>query len=175
MTSYIPTVSLLPYCDGDVISSEGQNYTDLGRDLAADDTALRSSLMVMGANHNFFNTEWTPATATAPETAFDDWGGDPDATCGKRTAERLTATEQRSVGRGYIAGAVWLLADHDMRVLPFSTAAGSVSPRPETPMCAATPSRVGGSSVFQVVVSPSAPSTAQRRDSATAMPVQDSS
>ncbi len=118
VTSYIPTVSLLPYCDGDVISSEGQNYTDLGRDLAADDTALRSSLMVMGANHNFFNTEWTPATATAPETAFDDWGGDPDATCGKRTAERLTAKEQRSVGRGYIAGAVWLLADHDLRVLP---------------------------------------------------------
>ena len=31
----------------------------------------------MGANHNFFNTEWTPARPRRP--SFDDWGGDRDA------------------------------------------------------------------------------------------------
>ncbi len=34
----------------------------------------KSSVLVMGANHNFFNTEWTPGTAAAP--SFDDWGGE---------------------------------------------------------------------------------------------------
>ena len=71
---YVPTVTLLPYCDGDVSDLQGQRFTDVARDLTADDTSLKSSVLVMGANHNFFNTEWTPGLAAAP--ACDDWGGD---------------------------------------------------------------------------------------------------
>ena len=37
----------------------------------------------MGANHNFFNTEWTPGLSQAP--SFDDWGGGKNATCGTST------------------------------------------------------------------------------------------
>jgi hypothetical protein len=62
--------------------------------------------MVMGANHNFFNTEWTPATAAAP--SWDDWGGDRDETCGRRHPGRLLPWEQRAVGKAYVAGAVHL-------------------------------------------------------------------
>ena len=65
---YVPTVTLLPFCDGDVSDLQGQKFTDFARDLASDDTSLKSSVLVMGANHNFFNTEWTPGIAAAPAT-----------------------------------------------------------------------------------------------------------
>lgn len=108
---YVPTVTLLPYCDGDVSDLQGQKFTDTGRDLAADDTSLKSSVLVMGANHNFFNTEWTPRIAAAP--ASDDWYGDRDAACGTRNPDRLKAPQQRSVGTAYIAGAVKLFTGDD--------------------------------------------------------------
>lgn len=103
---YVPTVTVLPYCDGDVYDLQGQRFTDVARDLAVDDTSLKSSVMVLGANHNFFNTEWTPATAVAP--SWDDWGGERDETCGRRHPGRLLPREQRAVGTAYVAGAVHL-------------------------------------------------------------------
>lgn len=109
--AYVPTVTVLPYCDGDVYDLQGQRFTDVARDLAADDTSLQSSVLALGANHNFFNTEWTPSTAVAP--AWDDWGGDPDATCGSDDPGRLSAQEQRDVGQAYIAGAVHLFTGDD--------------------------------------------------------------
>jgi hypothetical protein len=114
-----PTVTLLPYCDGDVSDLQGQNFTDDGRDLTADptaDVAFHSSVMVMGADHNFFNTEWTPGLSAAP--SFDDWGGAPTQTCGSASPTRLSAARQRQVGRAYIAGAVHLFADGDTSLLP---------------------------------------------------------
>ena len=101
---YVPTVTVLPYCDGDVSDLQGQRFTDTSRDLDAADTSLKSSVLVMGANHNFFNTEWTPGTAAAP--ADDDWYGDPKKTCGTKTAARLTAGQQRQVGQAYVSAAV---------------------------------------------------------------------
>jgi hypothetical protein len=114
-----PTVTILPYCDGDVSDLQGQNFTDDGRDVTVDpthDLAFHSSVLVMGADHNFFNSEWTPGISAAP--SFDDWGGAPDGTCGSATPARLSAAQQRKVGRAYIAGAVHLFADGDDSVLP---------------------------------------------------------
>lgn len=108
---YVPTVTVLPYCDGDVFDLQGQRFTDVARDLAPGDTSLKSSVMVLGANHNFFNTEWTPATAVAP--SWDDWGGDRDAICGRRHPDRLLPREQRAVGTAYVAGAVHLFTGDD--------------------------------------------------------------
>ncbi|MBE7163089.1 MAG: hypothetical protein INR72_17765, partial [Williamsia herbipolensis] len=101
---HVPTVTLLPYCDGDVFDLQGQRYTDVSRDLTTGDSSLKSSVLVMGANHNFFNTEWTPGLSMAP--SIDDWFGDPDGECGAHTRSRLTAAGQRAVGQAYIAGAV---------------------------------------------------------------------
>lgn len=103
---YVPTVTLLPYCDGDVYDLQGQRYTDIGRDLDPADKSFKSSVLVMGANHNYFNSEWTPGVAVAP--AWDDWSGDDKALCGTRDPGRLTAAGQRDVGTVYIAGAVKL-------------------------------------------------------------------
>ncbi len=115
-TPYTPTVTLLPYCDGDVSDLQGQAYTDVARGQQPDDTALHSSLLVMGANHNYFNTEWTPGRSVAPSQ--DDWYGDPNATCGKNSPTRLSKAEQRAVGASYVAGAVRLMANDDDAMLP---------------------------------------------------------
>ena len=72
----VHTTVVLPFCDGDVTSLEGQQYVDIGRDLTTD-RALRTSVMAMGTNHNFYNTEWTPGLARAP--AWDDWFDPGDA------------------------------------------------------------------------------------------------
>ena len=114
-TPYVPTVTVLPSCDGDVIDLQGQSYTDIARGLAAGDTAMKSSVMSVGANHNFFNTEWTPGRAAAP--AWDDWGAKNGA-CGRGVETRLTAAEQRRVGKAYVAGAVHLFADGDQDYRP---------------------------------------------------------
>ncbi len=91
-TPYTPSVTLLPYCDGDVIDLQGQQYTDLARDLTSDDTAFRSSVLMRGANHNFFNVQWTPGASVAP--SFDDWPDEdnPDV----RTRRRPPGSPRRS-------------------------------------------------------------------------------
>ena len=112
---YVPTVTVLPYCDGDVFDLQGQRFTDSARDLADDDTSLKSSVMVLGANHNFFNTEWTPGISQAP--SWDDWSAK-RGVCGKRNEKRLTAAEQQQVGIAYVTGAVQLFGGGDQDLLP---------------------------------------------------------
>ncbi|GAA1165512.1 hypothetical protein GCM10009606_48670 [Nocardioides aquiterrae] len=113
---YVPTVTLLPFCDGDVSDLQGQRFTDVSRDLTTGDTSLKSSVLVMGANHNYFNTEWTPGIAQAP--AWDDWYGPKRDECGTKNPDRLTPEEQQSVGTAYVAGAVHLFANDEQDVLP---------------------------------------------------------
>ncbi len=100
----IATAVILPYCDGDVLDLQGQSYIDDSRDLTRGNRALRSAVMVLGANHNYFNTEWTPGLAAAP--AEDDWGWSgsaDDPNCGWGQPGRLTAEQQQAAGAAYIA------------------------------------------------------------------------
>ena len=87
--AYVPTVTLLPYCDGDVSDLQGQKFTDVARDLAAGDTSLKSSVLVMGANHNFFNTEWTPGIAAGAVLGR----------LGRRPGQRLRPGQRRPADR----------------------------------------------------------------------------
>jgi len=112
----VPSVVLLPSCDGDIVDQQGQLYTDGVRDLVAD-PVLRSSVFVIGANHNYFNSEWTPGTAAAPAT--DDWFDRRDAACGTgRGSTRLTAAHQRTVAATYTAAAVRAFVLRDAKVVP---------------------------------------------------------
>jgi hypothetical protein len=99
----VPTTVLLPYCDGDVSDLQGQQYVDQGRSIATGDSSLKTAVLLMGANHNFFNSEWTPGAAAAP--ADDDWFDDSDRVCGSRAAGRLTAGQQRAAASAYVAAA----------------------------------------------------------------------
>jgi hypothetical protein len=116
VASAVPTEVILPYCDGDVSDLQGQQFVDRARDISGNDTAFRSAVMVMGADHNFFNREWTPGVAQAP--SWDDWGDSRDAVCGTSSPTRLTAAQQRDVGAVYESAGVHLFASDDTGVLP---------------------------------------------------------
>ncbi|NNN30086.1 hypothetical protein HLK59_06860 [Streptomyces sp. S3(2020)] len=114
----VPSVTLLPGCDGDVSDLQGEVYADGTRGIGKGD-ALHSAVYMVGANHNYFNSEWTPGQAKAP--AWDDFGTDeerPDAVCDPGTATRLTADQQHKAGATYIAAAARLFLAGDDRVRP---------------------------------------------------------
>jgi hypothetical protein len=113
----VPSVTILPGCDGDVSDLQGEIYVDGTRGVSRG-AALHSAVYMIGANHNFFNTEWTPGQAQAP--AFDDfWSDGPDPVCTLGTAPgRLTPTQQQTAGATYIAAATRLFVRGDDHVRP---------------------------------------------------------
>ncbi|MGJ5894913.1 hypothetical protein ACSCBZ_23625 [Streptomyces niveiscabiei] len=114
----VPSATILPGCDGDVSDLQGEVYVDGTRGVS-NGKALHSAVYVAGANHNYFNTEWTPGKAQAP--AWDDFGSDPDQpdpVCTPGKATRLTADQQHQAGAVYIAAAARLFVGGDDRVRP---------------------------------------------------------
>lgn len=89
----VPFAVMLPYCDGDVSDLQGVHFFDDSRYEVPGDPTPKHSLTVMGANHNFFNTVWTPRGEYPG--GFDDgrWSD---------CEERLTPIQERQVGRAYI-------------------------------------------------------------------------
>jgi hypothetical protein len=124
----VPSVTLLPGCDGDVSDLQGEEFVDGTRGVSRG-TALHSAVYMVGANHNYFNSEWTPGEAEAP--AGDDFGIDPeepDPVCTPGAATRLTAAQQHKAGATYIAAAARLFVADDDRVLPLLDGSGRRAP-----------------------------------------------
>ncbi|MFD8624344.1 hypothetical protein ACFV4E_10640 [Streptomyces hygroscopicus] len=124
----VPSVTLLPGCDGDVSDLQGENFVDGTRGISRG-TALHSAVYLVGANHNYFNSEWTPGEAVAPAT--DDFGTDPeqpDPVCAPGAATRLTAAQQHKAGATYIAAAARLFLAGDDRVRPLLDGSGKRAP-----------------------------------------------
>jgi hypothetical protein len=90
----VPMAVMLPYCDGDVSDLEGMHFFDDARYLQPGDPTPKHTVTVYGANHNFFNTVWSPNGGYPG--SFDD--GSP------RCPGRLTEAQQRKVGVAYIVG-----------------------------------------------------------------------
>ncbi|MFF1380452.1 hypothetical protein [Streptomyces sp. NPDC058308] len=113
----VPSMTILPGCDGDVSDLQGEIYVDGTRGVSRG-AALHSAVYMVGANHNFFNSEWTPGQSTAP--ADDDFfsDGPADPVCSKGTRTRLTAPQQQTAGATYIAAAARLFVAGDDRVRP---------------------------------------------------------
>jgi dienelactone hydrolase len=89
------TATLLPFLDGDVQDLSGQMFPDLSRHAFSDDV-LHSSVVLMGANHNYFNAAWSPGFPGGVDDAEQTWG-DVDVA-------RLSQVEQRALGAVYITG-----------------------------------------------------------------------
>ncbi|GLY52778.1 hypothetical protein [Lentzea sp. NBRC 102530] len=123
----VPSVTFLPGCDGDVSDLQGQVFVDQTRGLSRGE-AFHSALYVIGANHNYFNSEWTPGQAEAP--ASDDfWPGEqPDPLCAPGTPTRLTAEQQQTMGATYVAAAAKLFLGRDESVLPLLDGSGVRAP-----------------------------------------------
>ncbi|MEU1408606.1 hypothetical protein ABZ471_41085 [Streptomyces sp. NPDC005728] len=124
----VPSATILPGCDGDVSDLQGEVYVD-GTRAVSRGSALHSAVYVIGANHNFFNSEWTPGQATAPaEDDFSDDPQQPDKVCGKRATTRLTADQQHRAGSTYIATAARLFLAGDDKVRPLLDGSGRRAP-----------------------------------------------
>jgi hypothetical protein len=123
----VPSVTILPGCDGDVADLQGQMYADATVGVSRG-AALHSAVYVVGANHNFFNTEWTPGQAVAP--AWDDFfSEEPDPVCTPGTApNRLTPTRQQAAGATYVAAAARLFVAGDDRVRSLLDGSGARAP-----------------------------------------------
>lgn len=88
----VPMAVMLPYCDGDVSDLEGMHFFDDARYRVPGDPTPKQTVTVYGANHNFFNTVWSPGGGYPG--SFDD--GSP------RCPGRLTEAQQRKVGVAYV-------------------------------------------------------------------------
>jgi hypothetical protein len=86
---------ILPYCDGDVFDLQGMHFFDDSRYAVPGDPTPKHTVTAFGANHNFFNTVWSPGHGYPG--AFDDGRG-------SECTNRLSQLQQRRMGRAYIAG-----------------------------------------------------------------------
>ncbi len=96
----MPLMNIAPYCDGDVSDLQGVHFYDDIRYNVPTDEAAKHSVLVMGANHNFYNTVWTPGSYIAGTS--DDWDdsyGNSDIHCGTlgTQSKRLTPAEQQAM------------------------------------------------------------------------------
>jgi hypothetical protein len=122
----VPSATILPGCDGDVSDLQGQMFVDATRGVSSG-RALHSALYMVGANHNFFNTEWTPGQAIGP--AIDDFMGEDDPLCTAGIAPaRLSPSQQQTAGATYIATAARLFVGGDDRARPLLDGTGVRAP-----------------------------------------------
>jgi len=128
----VPLGLLLSYCDGIATSLPGVHYFDDARYSVANDPAAKHMIVVMGANHNYYNSVWTPPSTLAP--AVDDWsafitGGSLDPHCGGVAGnKRLTGAQQQAAGLVYVAGFFRLYLGGETGFLPLFQ--GDVPPPP---------------------------------------------
>jgi len=129
----VPLAVQLPYCDGDVYDLQGIHFYDDARYNLVGDTAPKHTVLVMGANHNFFNTVWTPSIF--PQGAFDDWldwQTPDDPHCGDVSGNgRLTEEEQRGTGLAYVTAFFRTYLGGDSDFVPILTA---MAPPPDSAM-----------------------------------------
>lgn len=135
----VPTFTLLPYCDGDVVNLQGQHFYEDSRH-AFDDDVLRATALVMGTNHNFYNTNWTPGLY--PYAVSDDWAAQDrqqtNPVCGQNADSRLTPAEQYNLGDAYVSGWFLLTLGGQEEFLPMFDGSGAV------------PAAVGDAQVYTV-------------------------
>lgn len=123
---------ILPYCDGDVADLQGVHYFDDARYFAGDQTNKLYTL-VMGGNHSYFNTIWTPGGW--PAATWDDWrefedpgGRDPWCADNQPDNHKLTPEQERGVLKAYATGFFRLYVGGETAFLPLFK--GDVPPPP---------------------------------------------
>ncbi len=110
----VPYATMLPYCYGDVFDLQGVHFFDDSRYSMPGDPAPKHTVTLYKANHNFYNTVWSPSGGYPG--GFDD--GD-FSNCG----ERLSEKRQRRIGRSYISGFFQRYLADDLSIDPMWTGA----------------------------------------------------
>jgi hypothetical protein len=110
----VPSLVLLPGCDGDVTDLSGQMNVDATRGVSQG-AALHSAIYITGADHNYFSTQWSK----------DDFTRRGNAVCSAGAPTRLTRARQRAVARTYIAAAAGVFVAGDDRFRPLLDGSGA--------------------------------------------------
>lgn len=126
-----PVMNIAPYCDGDVYTLPGVYYYDDARFLDNTDEQPKHSVLVMGANHNFFNTVWTPGSYIAGGS--DDWlyiGSNSSAYCGATSGSsgRLDTTTQKAIYNAYAAAFFRYYLGHETAFEPILNSTDIIPP-----------------------------------------------
>jgi hypothetical protein len=127
----IPQATLLPYLDGDVSDLQGVHYFD---DISpggskydttggAKDNAPRHAILVQEANHNYFNTVWTPGNGFP---ASDDFPSKTPFPATDTVHKKLTPDQEKAVGNAYVTGFFRVYLGGESQFLPMFT--GDASP-----------------------------------------------
>ena len=130
---------LLPYCDGDVSDLQGVHFYDDARYNVPGDTAPKHYELVMGANHNFYNTIWSPSSPFPG--AANDWlafvpGGHSDSQCGSgKTSQRLTEAQQRGTGLAYMSAFFRAYVGGETQFIPILTGDAPPPPSAQLTIC----------------------------------------
>lgn len=116
----IPLMNIAPYCDGDVSDLQGIHFYDDARYKVLTDEAPKHNIQVMGANHNFYNTVWTPGSWIAGGADdWEDYGYSPtDPHCGTTMANRLDTTKQKAMYNTYAAAFYRLYVGGETKFAP---------------------------------------------------------
>jgi len=127
---------LLPYCDGDVSDLQGVHFYDDARYNVTGDPAPKHYVLVMGANHDFYNSIWSPSSPFPGGT--DDWlafvpGGSSDPQCGVVGGnKRLTEAQQRGTGLAYMSAFFRAYVGGETQFLPLLTGDAPAPPSATT-------------------------------------------
>ena len=152
----IPIINLLPSCDGDVSSLDGQSYVERAQDLYGNNPALQSSIFLHGGNHNYLSTEWTPGLSIS-KTGDDDSlyiykDGLNQAANGHCSADnRLTPTQVQAEGRYFLVNYARMVQDGDNKQLRLFNGSESNSPSLANKGVRTSSSNIGGSNTTILV------------------------
>jgi hypothetical protein len=127
----IPLMNIAPYCDGDVSNLQGVHFYDDSRYSDTTDEAAKHNVVMMGANHNYFNTVWTPGSYIAGGS--DDWlytGTNTSAYCGpsSATSKRFDTIKQKAAYLSYAAAFFRTYVGKETQFMPILTAEDIVPP-----------------------------------------------
>ena len=116
----IPLLNIAPYCDGDVADLQGVHFYDDTRYADPTDESPKHNILMLGANHNFFNTVWSPNPYVGG--GGDDWGdygwSNADAQCGISKKSRFDTVKQRAAYNAYAAAFYRLYLGHENQFAP---------------------------------------------------------
>jgi hypothetical protein len=130
----IPLLDIAPYCDGDVSDLEGLHFYDDVRYNVATDQAPKHTILFLGANHNFFNTVWSPNPYIGG--GADDWGdygwSNLDPQCGISKASRFDTVKERNAYNTYAAAFYRLYLGHEAQFAPILEVSDIVPPASST-------------------------------------------
>ncbi len=127
----IPLMNIAPYCDGDVSDLQGVHFYDDARYTDTMDLAPKHSVLMMGANHNFYNTVWTPGSyiAGGADDWDDYWGGtDPHCKATVTGNKRFDTTKQKAAFNSYAAAFYRMYVGKETQFAPILEADDRIPP-----------------------------------------------